>query len=100
MRRQDIRYYVRNGFEVRRIKTNSLIESIDKLHTTEMCIRRIKMNCQIETNDVVQWSRELILNRTARIERIGKNWYVLADNYRITVNAHSYTIITAHKVKI
>ncbi|MDR1592225.1 MAG: DUF3781 domain-containing protein, partial [Prevotellaceae bacterium] len=27
------------------------------------------------------------------------NWYVSVDNCVITVNAHSYTIITAHKTK-
>jgi hypothetical protein len=31
------------------------------------------------------------------MERRGKNWYVSAENCVITVNAHSYTIITAHK---
>lgn len=32
---------------------NSLIENIDKLHTTEMGIERIKRNLQIETDDIV-----------------------------------------------
>lgn len=76
-----------------------LIENIDKLHTTELGIERIKRNCQIETGDVVQWTKEQILDETAKIERIGKNWYVTVGNYTITVNAYSYTIITAHKVK-
>ncbi len=79
---------------------NNLIEIIDKLHTTEMGAERIKRNCQIETGDVVQWSKVRILDKTAKIERIGKNWYVVAGNYKITVNAHSYTIITAHKIKV
>ena len=78
---------------------SSLIENIDKLHTTEMGIERIKRNCQIETGDVIKWSKKQILDETAKIERIGKNWYVVAGNYKITVNAHSYTIITAHKMK-
>ncbi len=78
---------------------NSLIENINKLHTTEMGAERIKRNCQMETGDVVQWSKAQILDETAKIERIGKNWYVVVGNYKITVNAHSYTIITAHKVK-
>lgn len=29
----------------------------------------------------------------------GKNWYVIIDNCEITVNRHSFTIITAHKLK-
>ena len=78
---------------------NLLIENFDKLHTTELGIKRIKGNCQIETDDVVHGSKVQNLDETAKIERIGKNWYVTIGNYVITVNAHSYTIITAHKVK-
>lgn len=79
---------------------NDLMENIDKLHTTEMGAERIKRNCRIETDDAVQWSKGRILDKNAKFERIGKNWYVAAGNYKITVNAHSYTIITAHKVKV
>ena len=78
---------------------NSLIENIDKLHTTEMGIERIKRNLQIETDDVVQWCRVHILDKDTSIERIGKNWYETINNCKITINAHSYTIITAHKIK-
>lgn len=78
---------------------NLLIENIDKLHTTELGTERIKRNCKIETDDVVQWSKVQILDETAQIERIGKNWYVSAGGYKITVNVHSYTIITAHLAK-
>ena len=35
----------------------------------------------------------------AVITRSGKNWYVNIDNCIITINAYSYTIITAHKEK-
>ena len=78
---------------------NDLIENIDKLHTTEMGTQRIKRNLQLETEDAVQWCKARILDKNAAIERIGKNWYVVAENCKITVNAHSYTIITAHKLK-
>lgn len=78
---------------------NDLIKNIDKLHTTEMGAERIKRNCQIEAVDVVQWGKVQILDETAKIEKIGKNWYVTVGSYKITVNAHSYTIITAHKAK-
>lgn len=78
---------------------NDLVENIDKLHTTEMGVERIKRNLAIEADDVVSWCKERILDKNARMERVGKNWYVVIENQRITVNAHSYTIITAHKVK-
>ncbi len=78
---------------------NSLIENIDKLHTTELGAERIKRNLQMEAEDIVQWCRAQILDRGTKMERIGENWYAVTDTCRITVNAHSYTIITAHKVK-
>lgn len=39
------------------------------------------------------------LNENCHIYRQGKNWYCEIDNIRITVNACSYTIITAHIIK-
>jgi len=79
---------------------NGLIENIAKLHTTEMGAERIKRNLQLEAEDPVQWCKTQILSKGTVIERVGKNWYAVSGNCRITVNAHSYTIITAHKVKI
>ncbi len=76
---------------------NGLLENIERLHTTDMGAERIKRNLQIETSDVVQWCKARILDRNAEIERVGKNWYVTAGDCKITVNAHSCTIITAHK---
>ena len=76
---------------------NALLENIEKLHTTEMGVGRIKKNLGLGTIDVVEWCRERIFDKNARIERNGKNWYVMIDDNVITVNASSYTIITAHK---
>ncbi|WP_026527869.1 DUF3781 domain-containing protein [Butyrivibrio sp. VCD2006] len=78
---------------------NALIENIEKVHTTEMGAIRIKKNLCLGDIDVVVWCRERILDNNARIERNGKNWYVMIDDSVITVNASSYTIITAHKEK-
>ncbi|MBD5511856.1 MAG: DUF3781 domain-containing protein [Lachnospiraceae bacterium] len=77
---------------------NCLVENIDKLHTTEMGVERIKRNLQIEVDDVVQWCKIQILDKDTVVEKIGKNWYATTDNCKITVNANSYTIITAHKL--
>lgn len=78
---------------------NELIKNIDRLHTTEMGIERIQKNLSLEVDNVIYWCKEKILNERATIERHGKNWYVYIDNCIITVNAHSFTIITAHKAK-
>ena len=61
---------------------NALIENIVRLHTTELGVERVK-----------------ILDKNAVIGRQGKNWYVSVDGCVITVNAGSYTIITAHREK-
>lgn len=78
---------------------SSLQAMADKIHTTEMGVVRIKKNLSLETDDVVSWCRERILEKDAIIERKGKNWHVTVGDCKITVNAHSYTIITAHKIK-
>ncbi|MCM1314578.1 MAG: DUF3781 domain-containing protein [Alistipes senegalensis] len=77
---------------------NELIKNIDRLHTTELGIIRIKKNLSLKTDNVVEFCREKILDTRAVIEKSGKNWYITIENCRITVNSTSYTIITAHKI--
>ena len=76
---------------------DDLIVNIDKLHTTELGIERIKRNLDLDTADVVAWCKQLIVSPHCSITRKGKNWYAKMNDCQITVNAHSYTIITAHK---
>lgn len=76
---------------------NELIKNLEKIHTTEMGVMRIKRNLSLEADDVVSWCIDNIKSDDALISRNGKNWYVKVDCYIITVNAYSYTIITAHK---
>lgn len=78
---------------------NELLINLDKLHTTELGVERIKRNLSLDTDDVVDWCKSKINSENAVIIRNGKNWYVNVDNYILTVNAYSYTIITAHKEK-
>lgn len=78
---------------------NELINNLDKLHTTELGVVRIKRNLSLDKDNVVDWCKTKINSSNAVIIRKGKNWYVSVDNYIITVNAYSYTIITAHREK-
>ena len=64
-----------------------------------MGIDRIKRNLKLNTDDVVGYCESLIMNKNCHIYRQGKNWYCEIDNVRLTVNAYSYTIITAHTMK-
>ena len=57
---------------------------------------RIKNNLQLNTEDIVGWCINQINDKKSVATKKGKNWYVNIDNCEITINAHSYTIITAH----
>lgn len=76
-----------------------LLNHLDKLHTTELGVERIKRNLSLDIDDVVMWCKSKINSDHAIITRKGKNWYVKIDDFVFTVNAHSYTIITAHREK-
>lgn len=73
-----------------------LINNIDKIHTTKMGIDRIKKNLKLDINDVVEYSKNKVLDKNCNIYKQGKNFYCEIDNIVITINSYSYTIITAH----
>lgn len=75
------------------------MNNLDKLHTTELGVVRIKRNLSLDIDDVVEWCKNKINSSGAVISKNGKNWYTSTDNYILTVNSYSYTIITAHKEK-
>lgn len=81
------------------MNSNDLILNLDKLHTTDLGIVRIKRNLGLDMEDVVSWCKEKIKEPNNHISRKGKNWYIIISDCEITVNAYSYTIITAHKLK-
>lgn len=76
-----------------------LSDNIDKIHTTEMGMDRIKRNLKLDTNDVVEYCKNKVLNKNCNICKQGKNWYCEIDNIKITINSFSYTIITAHTIQ-
>ncbi len=59
-------------------------------------LEELKRNLKLDTDDVVGYCISKIKDKNAKISRKGKNYYVEADGCIITVNASSYTIITAH----
>jgi len=76
--------------------SNDLLQNLERLHTTELGIQRIRKNLDLSVEDVVLWCKQKIQSADDIVRR-GKNWYVYVDNATSTVNAHSFTIITAHK---
>ncbi|MGX8710736.1 MAG: DUF3781 domain-containing protein [bacterium] len=74
-----------------------MLSNLDQLHTTDLGTERIRKNLRLDTDDVVSWCKGKIKAAHASITRKGKNWYIAVDDCEITVNVHSYTIITAHR---
>ena len=78
---------------------NDLSADFDKIHSTKLGVERIRRNLSLGAVDIIEWCKTKIENAND-ISRKGKNWYVYVDDFVITINAHSFTIITAHKKKI
>ena len=72
-----------------------LIDNVDKLHTTDLGIKRISNNLNI-SGDVVDFCKRMVLDINSKIYIYGKNYYCENGNIRLTINKRSYTIITAH----
>ena len=77
---------------------SELLDNIEKLHTTELGKQRIKKNLGLNKDDIVAWCKEKI-SSSNNIFKKGKNFYVDSGDCTVTINAHSFTIITAHKNK-
>ena len=75
----------------------TLIENIDKIHTTDMGVGRIQRNLGIDDEPVSYCISKLQKNEST-VTKEGKNYYVEVDGCRITINSSSFTIITAHKI--
>lgn len=76
-----------------------LLSNIDKVHSTEMGINRIRKNLKLDTSDVVEYCKNKVLDKNCNIYKQGKNWYCEIDNIKITINSYSYTIITANTIR-
>ena len=74
-----------------------LLANLNKIHTTELGIDRIKKNLNLDADDVVAFCKKKITAADCLVYKQGKNYYCLIDDIRFTIHANSYTIITAHK---
>lgn len=69
------------------------------LHTTEMGSVRVIRNLNLPLDsDVISYVIDLIKkSEQSNWNRRGKNFYFYATDMVFTINAHSFTLITAHK---
>lgn len=76
---------------------DDLRKNIERIHTTELGHQRIRNNLGLEIADAVEWCKNAIKTADCTITKRGKNWYVDYKDSILTINAHSFTVITAHK---
>lgn len=74
----------------------TVLMNIEKIHTTEMGVERIKKNLKLKSDDVVGYCISKILDENCIIYKQGKNFYCEIENIKMTIHSKSYTIITAH----
>ena len=80
------------------MEKENFFKNIDKIDTTKIGIDRIKKNLKLDTDNVVIYCKNIIIDNKSDFLRKGKNYYISNDKCIITVNAYSYTIIIAHKL--
>lgn len=71
---------------------------VTKLHTTPLGEDRIRRNLGLQGDDIINLCRCWVLDDNAVITRKGKNWSVEVCHVRLTINANSNTVITAHRI--
>lgn len=83
------------------VGAQELLEHLEQLHTTEQGAERIRRNLRLsgDMDEISAWCAAKARSEKAKIYRKGKNWYVQAADCEITINAKSFTIITAHRIK-
>ena len=76
----------------------TLLENVDRIHTTEMGVKRIQGNLGI-SEEPVGYCISKLEKEDSVVKKEGKNYYVHVDECIITINSSSFTIITAHQKK-
>lgn len=74
-----------------------LLNNLNRIHTTPLGLERIKKNLDLDEEDIISWCINKIKDSDSKIIRRGKNWYIEIEDIILTINAYSYTIITAHR---
>ena len=77
-----------------------LLKHLDEIHTTPMGYKRIKKHLPgtLDHEGIISLCKEKILDKNSHLYQKGKNRYCEIEGIIITINAHSYTIITAHQL--
>ncbi len=78
------------------MSVTKLLTDLHKIHTTEKSAERIRKNLKL-TQDPFSYCMKKLEEEHFIAHIKGKNWYVEFEDCILTINANTYTIITAHK---
>ena len=78
-----------------------LLRHIDEIHTTELGEQRIKRNIGLYATEIIPEIEDALTfhSKFTVVRRRGKNFYVRYRDIQYTINASSYTVITAKVIK-
>ena len=69
-----------------------LINNINKIHTTNMGLDRIKKNLKLDNYDIIEYIKNIIKNKDTITYKKGKNYYCETDNIIILdLNGKQFT---------
>jgi len=77
------------------MEASELLNNLNRLHTTELSIGRIRANTGFSIIDPRNWCKNLI-KKADSVVKMDNKWYVISDGIKITINADTYVILTAH----
>lgn len=60
---------------------NELLNTIDKIHTTELGVERIRRNLKLDNEDIVEYCRDILKNKNMKLKKKVK---IIMLNMRIS----------------
>ena len=74
-----------------------LLTNIERIHTTELGEERLIENLRLANKNPIRYVKDFLRNPKSHVYKKGKNFYCEYNHVRLTINAYTFTVITAHK---
>ena len=83
-----------NSYLIKESPKEEMLNRVEELHTTPMGYIRINSIFQ-KDDECISYIKEILKDPSTDVIRLGKNYYLYCKDYIVTINASSFTIITA-----
>ncbi|HBB05501.1 MAG TPA: conjugal transfer protein [Firmicutes bacterium] len=74
-----------------------LLANIERIHATERGEERLIQNLKLANRNPIRYVKDVLRNPKSHVYKKGKNFYCEYNHVRLTINASTFTMITAHK---